>query len=169
MIRYSTFIMLLLVVFTGACQKEEAPAPGAENLPLNHPAPGSPAETPSISSNAPVMLPEEIKKKWKAVKLRIEDKQENTTKEHIIDLGSELSIPGSNLVLRAVEFIPDLKIEGSTFTSASNELLNPSVHIVIIEEGKEIFDGWLFQLFPTVHPFRHDRFSILLNGPVSAF
>ena len=158
----------LLAILVVDCSKKESPPTEAETIPLILPSQRMGAETPAISGSAPVVMPDALKGKWEAVKLMVEDKQANSSKDYKVELGSEFIIPDSNLVVKVLDFLPDLKIEGNTFTSASDELLNPSVHIQVLEDGQEVFDGWLFQLFPSVHPFRHDRFSIVLREPVPA-
>ena len=151
-----------------ACSQAEPPKSDTPAIPMMSPTRGLPSDTPAISGSAPANIPEGVKGKWAAVRLLIEDKQEDTSKEYTVDLGTDLAIPDSNLVVEVKEFLPDLKIEGNAFTSASNELLNPSVRIAVMEDGKEVFQGWLFQLFPSVHPFQHERYNIVLRGPVSA-
>jgi hypothetical protein len=66
------------------------------------------------------------------------------------------------------EFLPDLRIQGMMFTSDSNELRNPAIYVTILDDDKEIFTGWLFSLFPTIHPFRHDHYGITLKEAIPA-
>lgn len=127
-----------------------------------------PSQTPPISGSAPVVIPEDVRGRWVAVRLLVEDKEGESQKEYVVKIGVEFPLPDSNLILKVDNFLPDLKIKDNTFTSASNELLNPSAHLVVMEDGREIFNGWLFQLFPTVHPFNHDRYRITLKDSVSA-
>ena len=163
--KWLRFLFLgILVLAVVDCSKEDSPPIETETVPfVDLPQMGA-AETPSISAGAPVVMSDEVKKRWKGVKIMVEDKQDNSTNEYTVGLQSEMAIPNSNLRIKVLDFLPDLKIEGSKFTSASMELLNPAVHVVIYEEGQEIFDGWLFQLFPSVHPFEHGRYNILLNA-----
>lgn len=152
----------------GGCQKEDTVPPTPPSAPPPVSRQSLPTDVPPISSTSPTVIPDTIKGKWTAVKLQVEDKKENQSKEYIVKLGGELAIPSSTLVVQAVEFLPDLKIEGSTFTTASNELKNPAVHVRILDNGKEVFNGWLFQLFPAVHPFQHERYSITLRDSVAS-
>ena len=113
----------LLILGVVSCSKEESPSPEAQTVPFAHPPQGLPAETPAISGTAPAEIPDGVKDRWKAVKLLIEDKQSNSSMEYTVELGSELVVPDSNIVVKVQEFLPDLKIEGNTFTTASAELL----------------------------------------------
>lgn len=150
-----------VLVFLWGCG-EKAPAPQAPptTLPVSS---DLPAQTPPISGSAPVVVPDSIRGKWGAVRLVVEDKEGGGRREYTVKLGSELVLPDSNLVLKVSHFLPDLKIQGNTFTSASNELLNPAAHLAVSQDGTEIFNGWLFQLFPNVHPFNHDRYRVTLK------
>lgn len=127
-----------------------------------------PTEVPPISGTAPTVIPESIKGKWTAVRLLVEDKKANQSQEYVVKIGDELAIPSSSLVVQVSEFLPDLKIEETKFTTASSELKNPAVHVKILDNGKEIFNGWLFQLFPAVHPFQNERYNITLHDSVAA-
>ena len=166
--RWTGWVIIgVLFIFFAGCSKKEPPSSSARPHPVSPPQ-ALPSQTPPIAGNAPVVMLDAIKDKWTAVKLLVEDKKTNDATEYTVSLGSELAIPDSSLVVRVNQFLPDLKIEGNAFTSASAELLNPSVHVQVLDNGKEIFNGWLFQLFPTVHPFQHERFSITLRDSVAA-
>ena len=158
----------LLVAAVAGCSKKESPPPQTPSMPFAAPQQDLPAQIPPVSGESPTVVPDAVKGRWKAVKLRVDDKKSSSSREYTVNLGEELSIPDSQLVIKVKEFLPDLKIEGNTFTSASAELLNPSVQVQVLEEGKEVFNGWLFQLFPAVHPFQHERFNIVLRDAVSA-
>ncbi|MBI4715722.1 MAG: DUF2155 domain-containing protein, partial [Nitrospirae bacterium] len=70
------------------------------------------------------------------------------------------------IVVQVTDFLPDFKIEGSLYTSGSTNPLNPAVNVLVTEGGKEIFKGWLFQKFPSIHAFKHQRFGITLKEGV---
>jgi len=164
----SFFGLLAVVILITGCQKKESPPPPPQAAPQTSPQSVLPADVPPISGSAPTVVPESLKGKWTAVKFLVEDKKSNQTQEYTVKLGGELAIPSSTLVVKAEEFLPDLKIDGMTFTTASNELKNPAVHVRILDNGREVFNGWLFQLFPAVHPFQNDRYSITLRDSVAA-
>ena len=156
------------IIFMVGCQKKETVPPQPKTTPPAISRQAFPTDVPPISGAAPTVIPEALKRKWTAVKLQVEDKKANQSQEYTVKLGGELAIPSSSLVVQAEEFLPDLKIEGSSFTTASNELKNPAVHVRILDDGKEVFNGWLFQLFPAVHPFQHERYGITLRDSVAA-
>jgi hypothetical protein len=114
------------------------------------------------------MVPERIKGKWKSVKFLVEDKKERTLKEYVVGIGTTWKVPDSSLEVRVGEFLPDLIIQGKIFTTATDELKNPAVHITVSEGERELFKGWLFSLFPMMHPFQHERFGITLKDVVVA-
>ncbi|MCG3111825.1 MAG: DUF2155 domain-containing protein [Candidatus Manganitrophus sp.] len=173
-----TALLLVIFLLFAACDKKEAnymeevsappPAPQAQQVQRSeHPPTNRPSDVPDLS-NAEIVIPDMVKGKWKAVKLMVEDKQTHQITEHTINLGEEYTLPDSAVKVKVGEFLPDLIIQGTVFTSVSNELKNPAVRVIISENGKELFKGWLFSLFPTMHPFQHPRFAVTLKDVVSA-
>jgi len=148
-------LSLLITLFIVSCKKkEEQPVPQASG-------PGTGVMMPPGETK--VVVPEAVKGKWDAVKLVIEDKTAKKTSEVTVKLDSEYTIPNSNLKVKIGEFLPDFKMDGLTITSSSNEPNNPAVRVVVYEGGKEIFKGWLYSKFPTIHPFQHDKYGITLK------
>lgn len=176
--RKETTLLLIIFLLFAACNKKDAnyveevsgPPPPPQAQPAqreNHPATERPSDVPDLS-NAQIVVPDMVKGKWKAVKLMVQDKRTNQISEHTINLGEEYTLPGSEVKVKVGEFLPDLIIQGTVFTSVTNELKNPAVRVIISENGKELFKGWLFSLFPTMHPFQHPRFAVTLKDVVSA-
>ncbi|MBF0566942.1 MAG: DUF2155 domain-containing protein [Nitrospirae bacterium] len=109
-----------------------------------------------------VDVPDSVKGKWESVKLGITDKTKSGTQTVTVKLGQVYKVPGSGLAVEVGDFLPDFKMNGIAITSVSNETNNPAVQVGITENGKEIFKGWLYSKYPSIHPFQHDRFSIVL-------
>lgn len=170
------FGVITVMVMAVGCKKNEpsyAPpaAPPAQSGGMPGGAPGgamttAPADIPKIEGGGVTMVPDAVKGKWKAVVVVVEDKAQKQNKEYTVELGKTLQIPNSKLVIEVLEFLPDMKIENSTFTSVSNDPNNPAAHVVVREDAKEIFKGWLFSLFPTIHPFQHTQFGVTLKEGV---
>lgn len=149
-----------------ATQPAERPQAPAPQRPSQRPGDAH-SDIPDLSG-AQIVVPASVKGKWKAVKFMLEDKTTNQITEHTAAIGEEWAVPDSNIKVKVGEFLPDLIIQGTVFTSVTNELKNPAVRVVISENGQELFKGWLFSLFPTMHPFQHPRFAITLKDVVSA-
>lgn len=171
------FLLLLVsaaVLFSfGACKKKEEQV---TQRPLGE---GPIMDTPSVSPHTAtgekiqfeVVVPPDVEAGWSSVILMIEDKENNKTEEFTVKIGEELTIPDSTLSVKVAYFLPDFKMGGPVITSASNDPNNPAVGITISEEGKQIFPesgniGWLYEKFPSIHPFQHDRFSLTLKEGV---
>ena len=151
-------VSILISLSLVSCKKkEEQPVPQASG-------PGTGVMMPPGETK--VVVPEAVKGKWDAVKLVIEDKLAKKTSEVTVKLDSEYTIPNSNLKIKIGEFLPDFKMDGLTITSSSNEPNNPAVRVAVYENGKEIFKGWLYSKFPTIHPFQHDKYGITLKEGV---
>jgi hypothetical protein len=165
-----------LILVAGACKKkEEKPVVPLTGMPgqMQPAMPGQmqPGQMPPGQALMPkgetvVTVPDSVKGKWKAVVLVVEDKTAKKMKDYTVNINSDLKIPDSNLKISVGEFLPDFKMDGLTLTSMSNEPNNPAVRIKIFENDKEIFKGMLFLKFPTIHPFEHPKYSVLLKNGI---
>jgi hypothetical protein len=164
---------LSLLLAFGACKKKEEAPPVVPQFGSGQQQPQGlqqglpPGHQPTISvGETSVVLPESVKGNWKAVVITVENKTTNKKEEFTVDLNSELAIPNSNLKVSVGDFLPDFKMDGRTITSLSNDLNNPAVRIKVFENENEVFKGWLYSKFPSIHPFEHPTYGILLKNGV---
>ncbi len=145
------------VAFAG-CGKQQEPAP------QKRPAPeaGAPKKETTVS------VPASVKGKWQAVKIGVTDKRANKEAVYTVNIGSTFNIPGSNLSIKVETFLPHFIMEGTTLTSQTNSPKNPAAQIRVFENGKEIFKGWLFTLYPSTHAFQHPIYGFSLVDYVPA-
>jgi len=162
-------IMALLLI-AGCKRKEQQPVPRApvSQGPIIETPITSPHKTEIKRVPLKVVVPPEVKSKWSAVKLLVEDRKLDTTHEFTVNLGSELKIPDSRLTVKIRDFLPDFKVSGGTITSVSDVPNNPTVGVTIYEDSRQIFPkagewGWLYGKYPDIHPFEHERFGIILK------
>ncbi len=164
-----------------ASQAATPPAPAGTGraaqpvLPPDHPPlggqPGAGAETPAGhpqmgGSGRAVRVPEDVKARWQAVKLQVEQKAGGkSSRVFTVKVGGTLDIPGSSLQVTVRDFLPALQVSGNEVTSAGNDPTNPAALVTVSEGGKEIFKGWLFARFPDMQAFQHPVYRItLLEG-----
>ncbi|MBF0553090.1 MAG: DUF2155 domain-containing protein [Nitrospirae bacterium] len=140
----------------GSGQQQAAPL--SKGAPLAEGHGGGEGEKHQIE----VVVPDNVKGKWEAVKLSIADKKTNKTQDITVKLGSEYKIPDSSVTIIPVVFLPDFRMDSLTITSISAELNNPAANVIISEAGKELFKGWLYSKYPDIHPFQHDRFAVVM-------
>jgi hypothetical protein len=141
-----------------------------QQMPPGHGMPG--AAAPKVEFQ--VVVPQEVKDHWAAVKLLVEDKVQNRQQEISVSVGGETKIPDSNLVVKVGHFLPDFRMEGNIITSSSNEPKNPAVGLIIYEDGKQIFPdmgkkwGWFWarKELQMMHLFQHQRFALTLKEGV---
>ncbi len=142
----------------------KADGPGAaagQGMPAGHPQVGG--------SGRSVRIPDAVKGKWQAVKLRVEQKTRGKPPEiFTVELGGQLDIPGSKLRVRVSDFLPALQVSGNEVTSASNDPTNPAALVSVTDGGKETFKGWLFSKFPEMQPFEHPTYRITLVEGIPA-
>jgi hypothetical protein len=155
----------LVFLFAGCKKKEEMPT-----LPPGHPSteggmpPTGTSEMPRVDRK--VIVPKEVSAKWKAVKITVEDKIAKTNKEYTIRIGGEQTV-APKMSVKVLAFLPDFRMGAQDITSASAEPKNPAAQVSVTEGGKEIWKGWLYSLHPDVHPFKHDKIALALNGGVA--
>ncbi|QWV97451.1 DUF2155 domain-containing protein [Geomonas nitrogeniifigens] len=144
-----TVLSLIAIGFAAGCNEKEKSEQTATAPQV--------AEAPST-----VVVPDQVKGKWKAVQIRVADKNAHLKKVYTLKIGSDFNLPGSDLTLKVETFLPHFVMEGTTLTSQSNDLVNPAAQLVIREKGKEIYKGWLFSLYPTTHAFQHPQYGFTL-------
>jgi len=163
-----------VLVPSGPVAGPDAPPPAgaaATGLPADHPPIGGAGTGPAADRTHPqvggtgraVRVPDAIRGKWQAVRLQIEIKGAGRAAQPLVaNLGNEVAVPGSDLTLRADEFLPALQVKDNEITSLSNEPSNPAALVTITEKGKQVFHGWLFSKFPEMQPFDHPKYRITL-------
>jgi hypothetical protein len=153
----------VMVMAFGACKKkaeqEQAPV-----TPHTQTSPG----VMMPKGETQIVVPENVKSKWNAVVLVLEDKAAGKTEDVTLKLGSEYAIPNSNLKVVVGDYLPDFRMDGLTITSASDQPNNPAVHVKVFEGDKEVFKGWLYSKFPTIHPFTHEKYGLQLKEAVES-
>jgi len=157
-----TATLLMFTLAMAACKKKEPPPPPP---PMSGQGmPGQPGAMPPMGGGPEkkVIVPDAVKGAWKAVKIEVEYKEKKTKKQFTVPLKSDFRIPDSDLVIKMGEFLPHFSMAADSITSSSNNLENPAAQIEVLQNQKEIFHGWLFAKFPTVHPFQHDKYGITL-------
>ncbi len=165
----AVLLVLVLAVAFGACKKKES----KPMMPMGQPGMegGVPANMPA-TQNLPkvdrqVVVSKDVAAKWKAVKLSVENKAAKTTKEYTINIGSSLSIPNTKMTVKVLNFLPDFKMSDKEYYSASDKPNQPAAQVAVVENGKEIWNNWLFAQMPGVHPFQHENVGIILRGGIS--
>ena len=116
----------------------------------------------SMGINREVNLSDDVVSAWSGVTIRLVDVTTGLTNTIDVDLGSTVALGDSGLTLTAETFIPAFVMDDSGITSTSREPTNPAVKVVIVENGKDPYQGWLFATMPEIHPFPHDRYQVLL-------
>jgi hypothetical protein len=188
-------LCLILVVSVSACKKKEAQPPVPQTPGPMVPGQMQPGQmppgpvmqgpiTPEGQQQVPgpgmmmpkgksqIIIPDSVKGKWSAAKIILEDKVTKKKQGYTVKLNSDFPIPNSNLKISVGEFFPDFKMNGLTLTSVSNQPNNPALAIRVLEGGKQIFPapgrqwGWLFAKVPSIHPFGHPKYGIILKEGV---
>ena len=110
-----------------------------------------------------IIVPKNVEGKWKAVKILIRDKtDEERNTVRTVKLGSTFQLGDSGITVRAEEFFPNFVLDRESYTSMDNSLGNPAIHLVITENGKELYNSWTFAKYPGLYAFEHERYGLQL-------
>ena len=112
-----------------------------------------------VRKQTEVAVPDSVKGKWQSVKISIMDKEKKKEEFVDIEIGKTVKVNGTDLVIEVATFLPHFIMDGTTLTSSSNSPKNPAVQIHVTEKGLEVFNGWLFTLYPNTHASKHARYG----------
>jgi Uncharacterized protein conserved in bacteria (DUF2155) len=143
-------LICLLAIVSGCSKKEEPKKPQED---------ATSAKDTVVRKQTEVSVPDNIKGKWKSVKISIMDKEKNKEGFVVIDIGKTMKINGTNLTITVENFFPQFIMDGTTLTSGSNIPKNPAAQVHITENGQEVFKGWLFTLYPNTHASQHSKYG----------
>ena len=153
------------------CCDDTARAMGAEccqqldRVMQSHASRMSADAAPSFQTGRPVQVSPEIAALWPKVKLRFGPTDAEGT-EVMVEVGQKLKLTGTSLEVELLVFVPAFNMSGSAITSNGAEATNPAAKVVIREEGKPDWTGWLFANMPEVHSFPHETMRVVLLGGV---
>lgn len=118
--------------------------------------------------NAEVTLDPEIADDWQAVNVRVIELATMTDSFYEIAIGETAPLGGTGLTIEVVAFVPDFVMDEGGITSRSAEPQNPAARVVISEEGKDDYTGWLFGAMPEIHAYPHETYGVVLVEGVPA-
>ncbi len=145
---------LLLFLLLAGCSQQETPAPVPEKK--------------ATKSELEVVVPDKVKSGWSAVEITVRDQKDDSSVVYTVMIGSSFTIPGSSLKVSVKSFLPNFIMSGGKITSRGRGAGNPAVQVVVTDNDKPLYDGWLFSLYPKSHGFVHPRYNLSLSGFVAA-
>ncbi|MEK7680282.1 MAG: hypothetical protein AAB356_08825 [Deltaproteobacteria bacterium] len=179
----------------GAAPETQAPAaqqaPGPEQAaqaPLTMPMQAAPTGQPAMPSDHPKLdkaadvkaqhggskqekelkLSDEVRVKWKEVKLDVTDSSAKSLESVTIKVGGSVNIGKNGATLKVVAFVPDYAMSDNNIVSRSNDLKNPAVLLELLEGNKVVVRGWVFNKFPDFNSFNSAKFKVALVQPAAA-
>jgi hypothetical protein len=156
----------MMFTFAGCKKREEKPQlpPGHPSTEGSMPPTGMP-DMPKVDRK--IIVPKEVTAKWKGVKILVEDKVAKSSKEYTINVGGEQTVANTTFKVKVLHFLPDFRMGENDITSASDKPNNPAVQVLVKENGKEVWTGWLYSIHPGIHPFQSDKLGLALLSGVS--
>jgi hypothetical protein len=141
----------------------------SEKQPATNPDETHPGVKEGVKIDRGVVVPEEVKDQWKAVKIKVRNKiDESKNSMKTVSLGDSFVLDGSAIKVTVGPFMPNFVMTQKSYSSKGNELTNPAVRLVVEENGKTLFEGWAFAKYPTMYAFEHDKFALQLMDYIPA-
>ncbi len=155
-----------------SAQEQGVSSPAGQGaLPEGHPAVGTPtgdmakvAHT-NIKSQKEVVLSEDVKAKWKEVKMEITDTSSKATEVLTVKVGDTVPLKKDGFKLKIEAFVPDYSIVEDHIESRSNEAKNPAALVELLEGDKTVAKGWVFKDFPEFNSYNNERIHLTLVSP----
>lgn len=168
-----------LIAMSSSCGKKEEPKetgkmeqkqeiampPATEGMPPGHPTMGGGGNG---GVKREVKVPPDVKERWKTVSIKFIDKEKKKENVLAIDVGKEASVPNANLAIKVEAFLPNYTIFDEYITSKNNEPENAAALIELLENGKSVSKGWVFERLPDFNSYKNDKYDIVLMPSVSA-
>ncbi|MCZ7583792.1 MAG: DUF2155 domain-containing protein [Deltaproteobacteria bacterium] len=117
-------------------------------------------------SNKPLLVPDEVGQRYRAVNIVVRNKDTGQTRSHEVPLDEALPIEGTNLTIRVLGFLPALTVQPEGVGTNGTDPDNPAAKIEITEPGAEPKTGWLFQAAPGLLTLEHPTYAFALGGGV---
>jgi hypothetical protein len=159
-------LLVLLAVAAVSCRERGRPDPSIR-MAVSHEREAEDGGS-ELGDSVPTKLvvPPEVTAAFSGVRIGWKDSRSGQGGVVDVPIAGSARIPGSDLEIRTDVFLPSFSMTSEQITSTGIGQENPAARIAVVENGKEVFAGWIFQRFPDVHPFQHPRFSLKLEGGV---
>ena len=166
--RIGMVALLALAATAGAagCRERGHPDPGIRMAVSHDRATAGGGKELGETIPTRLVVPQEVTAAFSAIRLAWKDTEGGKEGMLEVPIGGTAAVPGSALQVRADVFLPSFSMSAEEITSTGIGQENPAARIAVVENGNEIFAGWIFTRFPEVHPFQHPRFSLRLEGGV---
>ena len=102
---------------------------------------------------------------YSGVMLQITDLKNHETISAEIPFGEVVEVEGTPLIIAVSRYYPDFIMSENGYGTRSMEENNPAAMVTITGVEQE-FSGWLFTLYPDVHPFENPDYDIALEKAI---
>lgn len=166
--------LMALALAIAGCGGKKAAEPGAgaaqgaaakttaESQVASHEMPNDQTHSQAMTMNREVRLDDSVRAAWSGIRVNVEDAKSGSSQSYDIPIGSTLPLGDTGLTLQAKAFVPDFTMGSDGITTRSAQPNNPGAEVIISEQGKPDFNGWLFSKMPDIHPFSHERYRVTL-------
>ncbi len=161
--------LLPLIILMVACSQNtnrQEFNPVAENKPAQTSPITSKQASAGMKLTKPTELLPEIASKYSGIKITVINKEDNSESEINAPFGEKISIVNTGLSIEVSSYFTSFTMVNGGVQNVSMDENNPAAKVTISDNEEIVFDGWLFQQYPDMHPFEHPTWRIILTGAV---
>lgn len=157
-------ISLMLFACSQNANKKEGVVASNQNAPV---AKEGSAESKNNATESASLDPDKLSKDvaeiYSGIVISVVNKKDNTSKEISIPFTQRTAIEGTPLSIEVLSYFPFFKmVDNGGYANVSMDEENPGSKVKIYKDGKEIFNGWLFQKFPGMHGLDDADYDIVM-------
>jgi len=144
-------------------------APAAHDQPFR--APDDPANNPDDPRNhkdRKVVGQDKLKKRWRGIRIRIVDVPGGRQALWDVHPGRPVPIPGLGLSVKVNVILSHFAMGGGVVRADGDDSGNPAAEVQVFEDGKQVWEGWMFQRFPDLRQFCGNRYQLVLKDILPA-
>jgi hypothetical protein len=117
----------------------------------------------ALPKDLAIVVPDSVKAKYKTVIMGVADLKTKEIRKFPVKIGGTAKAPGTDYTVKVEAYLPNWKIKGNTVISEGDKPVDAAVRATITENGKQVFDGFIFQRAKTPS-FMTEKYVIGLMG-----
>ncbi len=156
-------ISLMLFACSQNANKKEGVVASNQNAPVAKEGSAENNNATETVSLDPDKLSKDVAEIYSGIVISVVNKKDNTNKEISIPFSQRTAIENTPLSIEVLSYFPFFKmVDNGGYANVSMDEENPGSKVKIYKDGKEIFNGWLFQNFPGMHGLDDADYDIIM-------
>jgi hypothetical protein len=118
-----------------------------------------------VGAVEPDAVSPEVAAVYSGVILKLVDVNTHEASTMDVPFGETVAIEGTNLSITVSSFFPDFVMTETCYGTRTMDQNNPGAKVTVTG-GEQEFSGWIFKLYPDMHPFENPNYDVILEGGI---